>query len=171
MSQKNFQIFRSQISDLISVNLDYLKKPPWKIFFFDIFVIHLSSRYEKQCRMLQRLFSLFQGSKNQLCFFRLVSMKAAQNFFEGRTRFVTDWAQKTSHTKLVTKRAVLKQSLPNSHHNLFPSKPTPASVASVGAALCLKIHFFLRDAILRQLKIVLRPDNFCNRSGTKNSPC
>ena len=66
MSQKNFQIFRSQISDLKTDNVDYLKKPPWKKFFFDIFVIHLSSRYEKRCRMLQRLFSLFQGSKKQL---------------------------------------------------------------------------------------------------------
>ena len=46
-------------------------------------------------------------------------MKAAQKFFEGRTRFVTDWAQKTSLTKLVTKRSVLKQFLPNSHHNFF----------------------------------------------------
>ena len=66
MSQKNFQIFRSQISDLKTDNVDYLKKPPWKKFFFDIFAIHLTSRYEKRCRMLQRLFSLFQGSKNQL---------------------------------------------------------------------------------------------------------
>ena len=70
MSQKKFQIFRSQISDLKTDNVDYLKKPPWKNFFFDIFVIHLSSRYEKRCQMLQRLFSLFQGSKNQLCFVR-----------------------------------------------------------------------------------------------------
>ena len=66
MSQKNFQIFRSQISDLKTDNVDYLKKPPWKKFFFDIFAIHLTSRYEKRCQMLQRLFSLFQGSKNQL---------------------------------------------------------------------------------------------------------
>ena len=43
-------------------------------------------------------------------FFRLVSMKAAQNFFEGRTRFVTDSAQKTSLTKLVLKRSVLLSS-------------------------------------------------------------
>ena len=67
MSQKYFQIFRSKISDLRSENVDYLKKPPWKKFFFDIFAIHSSSRYEKRCQMLQRLFSLFQGSKNQLC--------------------------------------------------------------------------------------------------------
>ena len=67
MSQKIFQIFRSQISDLKTDNVDYLKKPPWKKFFFDIFAIHLTSRYEKRCQMLQRLFSLFQGSKNQLC--------------------------------------------------------------------------------------------------------
>ena len=66
MSQKFFQIFRSQISDLKTGNVDYLKKPPWKKNFFDIFAIHLTSRYEKRCRMLQRLFSLFQGSKNQL---------------------------------------------------------------------------------------------------------
>ena len=46
-------------------------------------------------------------------------MKAAQIFFEGRTRFVTDWAQKTSLTKLVTKRSVLQQFLPTSHHNFF----------------------------------------------------
>ena len=66
MSQKNFQIFRSQISDLKTDNVDYLKKPPWKKNFFDIFAIHLTSRYEKRCQTLQRLFSLFQGSKNQL---------------------------------------------------------------------------------------------------------
>ena len=42
-----------------------------KKIFFDIFAIHLTSRYEKRCRMLQRLFSLFQGSKNQLCIWHL----------------------------------------------------------------------------------------------------
>ena len=46
-------------------------------------------------------------------------MEAAQNFFEGRTRFVTDWAQKTSLTKLVLKHSVLKQSLPNSQFKLL----------------------------------------------------
>ena len=46
-------------------------------------------------------------------------MEAAQNFIEVRTRFVTDWAQKTSLTKLVLKRSVLQQSLPNFHHNLI----------------------------------------------------
>ena len=66
MSQKFFQIFRSQISDLKTDNVDYLKKPPWKKIFFDIFVTPLSNRYEKRSRMLQRLFSLFQSSKNQL---------------------------------------------------------------------------------------------------------
>jgi hypothetical protein len=33
--------------------------------------------------------------------------------------FVTDWAQKTSLTKLVLKSSVLKQSLPNSQHKLL----------------------------------------------------
>ena len=47
--------------------VDLKKKPPWKNFFLHIFSIHSSSRYEKQFRMLQRLFWLFQCSKNQLC--------------------------------------------------------------------------------------------------------
>ena len=36
-----------------------------KFFFFDIFAIHSSSRHEKCCQMSVRLFSLFQGSRNQ----------------------------------------------------------------------------------------------------------
>ena len=63
----SFQISRSQISDLKTDNVDYLKKPPWKFFFFYIFAIHSSSRYEKRCQMSLRLFSLFQGSRNQQC--------------------------------------------------------------------------------------------------------
>ena len=35
------------------------------------------------------------------------------------TIFVTDWAQKTSLTKLVLKRSVLRQSLPNFQHKLL----------------------------------------------------
>ena len=62
MSQKFFQIFRSQISDLKTDNVDYLKKPPCKNFFFDIFAIHSSTRHEKRCQMRLRLFSLFRGS-------------------------------------------------------------------------------------------------------------
>ena len=42
--------------------MDYLKKPPWKKFFFDIFAIHSSSRHEKRCQISVRLFSLFPGS-------------------------------------------------------------------------------------------------------------
>ena len=61
-------------------NVDYLKKPPWKKIFFDIFAIHLTSTYEKWCRMLQRLFSLFQGSKNQLCFWH-DALRASKCFF------------------------------------------------------------------------------------------
>ena len=33
----------------------------------DIFAIHSSSRHEKCCQMSVRLFSPFQGSKNQQC--------------------------------------------------------------------------------------------------------
>jgi dephospho-CoA kinase len=35
------------------------------------------------------------------------------------TIFVTDWEQKTSLTKLVLKRSVLRQSLPNFQHKLL----------------------------------------------------
>ena len=90
MSQNFFQIFRSQISDLKTDNVDYLKKPPWKKFFFDIFVIHLSSRYEKRCRMLQRLFSLFQGSKNQLCPVSAVFWSPG-NHTIWKTALIGDW--------------------------------------------------------------------------------
>ena len=62
MSQKNFQIFRSQISDLKTDNVDYLKKPPRIFFYFFIFAIHSSSRHEKCCQISVRLFSLFRGS-------------------------------------------------------------------------------------------------------------
>ena len=40
-------------------------------------------------------------------------IKATQKNFIYVTIFVTDWAQKTSLTKLVLKNSVLKQSLPN----------------------------------------------------------
>ena len=45
--------------------------------------------------------------------------EAAQNFIQGRTIFVTDWAQKTSLTILVLKCSVQKQFLPNSQHQLL----------------------------------------------------
>ena len=46
-------------------NVDYLKKR--LKFFLYIFAIHSSSRHEKRCQMSVRLFSLFQGSRNQQC--------------------------------------------------------------------------------------------------------
>ena len=42
-----------------------ISEPPQNFFFFDIFAIHLASRHEKCCQMSVRLFSLFQGSRNQ----------------------------------------------------------------------------------------------------------
>ena len=51
----------------------------------------------------------------------------------------------------------------------------PASVASVGEALCFKIHFFFQVnswvAIQRQHKILSSTYIFCPRLGTKKSPC
>jgi hypothetical protein len=46
-------------------------------------------------------------------------IEAAQNFIMYVTIFVTDWVQKTSLTKLVLKRSVLRQSLPNFQHKLL----------------------------------------------------
>jgi hypothetical protein len=42
-----------------------------------------------------------------------------QNFIMYVTIFVTDWGQKTSLSKLVLKRSVLKQSLQNYQHKLL----------------------------------------------------
>ena len=44
-----------------------ISKSHREFFFFNIFAIHSSSRYEKCCQMSLRPFSLFQGSRNQLC--------------------------------------------------------------------------------------------------------
>jgi hypothetical protein len=52
-------------------------------------------------------------------FFEGCYIEAAQNFFEGRTIFAWDWAQKNHLAKLVVKRSILKQSLPNSQHKLL----------------------------------------------------
>ena len=46
-------------------------------------------------------------------------IEAAQNFFMYVTIFVTDWGQKNHLAKLVLKRSVLKQSLPNFQHQLL----------------------------------------------------
>ena len=64
---------------------------------------------------------------------------------------------------------------------VYPSKPTrrqrPKAVGGASersergrSALFKNPLFFLRDAILRQHKILLRRDNFCPRLGTKNFP-
>ena len=57
--------------------------------------------------------------KNPLFFFEGCYIEAAQNFIEGRTIFDRDWVQKNHHAKLVVKRSILKQSLPNSQHKLL----------------------------------------------------
>ena len=46
-------------------------------------------------------------------------IEAAQNFVGMCTIFDQEWGQKTSFTKLVLKRSVLKQSLPNSQFKLL----------------------------------------------------
>ena len=46
--------------------VDFKKRPPWKKKFLYFFSIDSSSRHEKHCQILQRLFWLFQCSKNPL---------------------------------------------------------------------------------------------------------
>ena len=64
MSQNFFQIIRPVHVHLKTDKVDLKKRPPWKKFFFAFFSIDSSSRHEKRCQMLQRLFWLFQCSKN-----------------------------------------------------------------------------------------------------------
>ncbi len=81
-----FRFIRPVHAHLKTDNVDYLKKPPWKKFFFDIFAIHLSSRYEKRCQMCVRLFCLFHGSKNQgwlsICQNPILSMERRKKVVE-----------------------------------------------------------------------------------------
>ena len=52
---------------IFAMPLSALKKPPWEFNFFHIFGIPLSSRHEKCCQMLERLFALCHHSRNILC--------------------------------------------------------------------------------------------------------
>ena len=64
MSQNFFQIIRPFHVHLKMDKVDLKKRPPWKKKFCIFFSIDSSSRHEKRCQMLQRLFWLFQCSKN-----------------------------------------------------------------------------------------------------------
>ena len=64
MSQNFFQIIRPVHVHLKTDKVDLKKRPPWKKKNFHFFSIDSSSRHEKRCQMLQRLFWLFQCSKN-----------------------------------------------------------------------------------------------------------
>ena len=56
-----------------------LKKPSWELNFLHIFAVPLSSRYEKCCQILDRLFVLFHHFRNILCLYCKVHI-----FWEGR---------------------------------------------------------------------------------------
>ena len=58
------------------------------------------------------------------------------------TIFAREWGQKTSLTKLVIKRSVLKQSLPNSQRKLFFDKAGGMVKFEIDhcTALCVSIH-------------------------------
>ena len=65
--------------------------------------------------------------KNPL-FFLVISWGCSTKFCWYVTIFVTDWAQKTSLTKLVLKSSVLNQSLPNSQHKLLQTSQKEAYI-------------------------------------------
>ena len=44
-----------------------LKKPSWELNFLHIFAVPLSSRHEKCCQILERLFVAYHHSRNILC--------------------------------------------------------------------------------------------------------
>ena len=67
MSQKFFQIIRPVHVHLKTDKVDLKKRPPWKKNFLQFFSIDSSSRHEKRCQMLQRLFWLFQCFRNTQC--------------------------------------------------------------------------------------------------------
>ena len=61
-----FRFIRPVHVHLKTDKVDLKKKPPRKFFFLHFFTIHSSSRHEKCCQMLERIFSLFQCSRNIL---------------------------------------------------------------------------------------------------------
>ena len=67
MSQFFFQIIWPVHVHLKTDKVDLKKRPPWKKIFLHFFSIDSSSRHEKHCQMLQRLFWLSQYSKNPRC--------------------------------------------------------------------------------------------------------
>ena len=62
-----FRFIRPVHVHLKTDKVDLKKKTPRKNNFLKFFVIHSSSRHEKRCRMLERIFCLFQCSRNQQC--------------------------------------------------------------------------------------------------------
>ena len=44
-----------------------LKKPSWELNFLHIFAVPLSSRHQKRCQILERLFVVFHHSRNIVC--------------------------------------------------------------------------------------------------------
>ena len=61
-----FRFIRPVHVHLKTDKVDLKKKPPWKKFFLHFFSIPSSSRHEKRCRMSQRIYCLFQCSRNYL---------------------------------------------------------------------------------------------------------
>ena len=59
-----FRFIRPVHVHLKTDKVDFKKKPPRFFFFLHFFAIHSSSRHEKCCQMLERVFCLFQCSRN-----------------------------------------------------------------------------------------------------------
>ena len=99
MSQNFFQIIRPVHVHLKTDKVDLKKRPPWKNFFFHFFSIDSSSRHEKRCQMLQRLFWLFQCSKNPqwiVCTFPKSEANNKEKFY-----FIADTVSKNTSNKVL----------------------------------------------------------------------
>ena len=56
----------ARLAGMAVLSCRQLKKPPWDFNFLHIFAIPSSSRHEKRCQMVERLFVVFHHSRNTL---------------------------------------------------------------------------------------------------------
>ena len=58
------QKIAARLARLTVLSCRLIKKPPWDFNFLHIFLIPSSSRHEKHCQMVERLFVVFHHSRN-----------------------------------------------------------------------------------------------------------
>ena len=97
MSQIFFQIIRPVHVHLKTDKVDFKKRPPWKKKILHFFSINSLSRHENRCQMLQKLFWLFQCSKNPL-WLTLITKKIDVDVCYGKTFCLGAWLTKHFHS-------------------------------------------------------------------------